>query len=90
LIIPRLLYPISEEVFEDFFASVRAGLVVEQSHQGQLFRILRMFLDVPRGVASFARSGSNPITAADVVEELQRMSAALQRSRVPEPEPLLG
>ena len=39
-----------------------AGLVVEQSHQGQLYRLLRMFVDVPRGVASLARSGANPIT----------------------------
>ncbi len=29
-----------------------AGLVVEQSHQGQLYRILRMYLDVPAGVES--------------------------------------
>jgi 2-oxoglutarate ferredoxin oxidoreductase subunit alpha len=36
ILVPRLLYPISEEVFAEFFASVKAGLVVEQSHQGQL------------------------------------------------------
>ncbi len=90
LLVPRLLYPVAEELYEDFFASVRAGLFVEQSHQGQLFRIVRMFVDLPRGVRSLARSGSNPITADDVLEELRRMAAALQRARIPEPEPLLG
>src|SRR5207244_12731731 len=50
LLVPRLLYPVSETVYDAFFRSVQRGLVVEQSHQGQLFRILRMFVDVPRGV----------------------------------------
>ena len=47
VLVPRLLYPVSEEVYEDFFASVRAGLVIEQSHQGQLYRLIRMFVDTP-------------------------------------------
>ena len=90
LLVPRLLYPVSEEIYEDFFASVKAGLVVEQSHQGQLFRIIRMYVDVPRGLESLARSGSNPIAPDEVVERVRRMATSLQRERVPEPEPLLG
>jgi 2-oxoglutarate ferredoxin oxidoreductase subunit alpha len=90
LLVPRLLYPISEEVYEDFFASVRAGLVIEQSHQGQLFRIIRMFVDVPRGLESLARSGSNPITVHDVLDGVRRMVMAFQRLRVPQEEPTLG
>jgi 2-oxoglutarate ferredoxin oxidoreductase subunit alpha len=90
LLIPRLLYPISEEVYEDFFASVRAGLVIEQSHQGQLFRIIRMFVDVPRGLESLARSGSNPISVHDVLDRVRRMVMAFQRLRVPQEEPTLG
>ena len=39
LIVPWLLYPVAEELWRDFFASVQAGLVVEQSHQGQLYRL---------------------------------------------------
>lgn len=87
VLIPRLLYPISEEVFGDFFASVRAGLVIEQSHQGQLFRVIRMFVDVPRGLESLARSGSNPITPAEVLDRLRTMVTTLQGRGVPEPEP---
>jgi 2-oxoglutarate/2-oxoacid ferredoxin oxidoreductase subunit alpha len=86
LLVPRLLYPVSEQIYEDFFASVRAGLVIEQSHQGQLFRVLRMFVDVPRGLESFARSGSNPIAVNEIVDRLRVMVAALQRERVPESE----
>jgi 2-oxoglutarate ferredoxin oxidoreductase subunit alpha len=79
LLVPHLLYPVAEEVYEDFFASVRAGLVVEQSHQGQLYRILRMFLELPRGVRSLAKSGANPFVPSEVAEELHRAAEALQR-----------
>jgi 2-oxoglutarate ferredoxin oxidoreductase subunit alpha len=84
LLVPRLLYPVAQQVYEEFFASVRAGLVVEQSHQGQLYRLLRMFVDVPRGVESFARSGSNPFTPAELARRLQDLAVAVQRARVPE------
>jgi len=90
LLIPRLLYPVSEEIFGEFFASVRAGLVIEQSHQGQLFRLLRMFVDVPRGVESLARSGSNPITPLEVIERLRALVTALQIDLMAEREPLVG
>jgi 2-oxoglutarate ferredoxin oxidoreductase subunit alpha len=90
LLVPRLLYPVSEEVYEDFFASVRAGLVVEQSHQGQLFRIIRMYVDVPRGLESLARSGSNPISPHEVLDRVRRIVIAFQRARVPDAEPMAG
>jgi 2-oxoglutarate/2-oxoacid ferredoxin oxidoreductase subunit alpha len=90
LLIPRLLYPVSEEVYADFFASVRQGLVIEQSHQGQLHRLIRMFVDVPRQMESFARSGSNPIDPRDVHLRLCAMARALQREGMPEREPQLG
>ncbi len=87
LIVPKLLFPVAEEIYQEFFASVKRGLVVEQSHLGQLYRVLRMFVDVPAGVTSLAKSGSNPIVPEEVVGRLRRMSLALQRGRVPETEP---
>jgi 2-oxoglutarate ferredoxin oxidoreductase subunit alpha len=78
LLVPYLVYPVAEEMYREFFASVRAGLVVEQSHQGQLYRLLRMFLDLPQGVRSFARSGANPFLPSEVAEELRRAALALQ------------
>lgn len=76
VLVPQLLYPVPVEIYARFFASVRAGLVVEQSHQGQLFRLLRMFVDVPKGVRSLARSGANPFQCADVVRALAALDAA--------------
>jgi 2-oxoglutarate ferredoxin oxidoreductase subunit alpha len=87
LLVPKLLYPVSEEIYQDFFASVKAGLVVEQSHQGQLYRVIRMYVNVPDGMESLAKSGSNPIEAVEVLEHLRRMALDLQRKRVPQVEP---
>jgi 2-oxoglutarate ferredoxin oxidoreductase subunit alpha len=87
LLVPRLLYPVAQQVYEEFFASLRAGFVVEQSHQGQLYRLIRMFVDVPRGVESFARSGSNPFTPMEVSERLRDLAVAVQRAGRPELEP---
>ncbi len=87
LLIPKLVYPVAEEIYHDFFATVKAGLVVEQSHQGQLHRIIRMFVDVPPGVKSLTKSGSNPIVATEVLERLRKMALALQRMQVPEAQP---
>jgi 2-oxoglutarate/2-oxoacid ferredoxin oxidoreductase subunit alpha len=81
LLVPRLLYPVAREVYEDFFGGVLAGLVVEQSHQGQLLRLLRMHVDLPPGLQSLARSGANPITPTEVVVRLTGMALAMQRRR---------
>jgi 2-oxoglutarate ferredoxin oxidoreductase subunit alpha len=89
LLVPILAYPVAEDVYRDFFASVTSGLVVEQSHQGQLHRLLKMYVEVPPGVVSFCRSGANPITPDEVVERLRRMALALQRRREAELQPAL-
>ncbi len=79
LLVPWLVYPVAEDVYRDFFESVRAGFVVEMSHQGQLYRILRMFTDVPPGVQPFCRSGANPIQPAEVVAKLRAAAIGLQQ-----------
>jgi 2-oxoglutarate/2-oxoacid ferredoxin oxidoreductase subunit alpha len=90
LLIPLLLYPVAEQIYADFFAGVKKGLVIEQSHQGQLYRILRMFVNVPSGIESFCKSGANPILATELVYRLRSMLLDLQRERQPEFEPQLG
>ncbi len=87
LLIPKLLFPVAEEVYAEFFRGVQGGLVVEQSHQGQLYRILRMYVNVPAGVQSVARSGSNPILPTSIVQRLRKIVLGLQRQRVPDVEP---
>jgi 2-oxoglutarate ferredoxin oxidoreductase subunit alpha len=87
LLVPKLVFPVAEEIYADFFRGVQAGLVVEQSHQGQLYRILRMYVNVPAGMQPLARSGSNPILPTSIVERLRKIVLGLQRQRVAEVEP---
>jgi hypothetical protein len=78
LLVPKLLYPVVEPVYQDFFASVRRGLFIEQSFQGQLYRLVRMHVDLPAHVQSLARSGSNPIQPSEVLERVREMVVLLQ------------
>ncbi|ACB74030.1 hypothetical protein [Opitutus terrae] len=80
LLVPKLLYPIAERIYADFFASLRQCAVVEQSHQGQLHKIIRMWVDVPAGFASLAKSGANPFTPDEVLDTLRAMTAAASAS----------
>ncbi|MBI3784490.1 MAG: 2-oxoacid:acceptor oxidoreductase subunit alpha [Deltaproteobacteria bacterium] len=79
LLVPYLLYPVMEETYREFLVNVRAGFVVEQSYQGQLYRILRMYVDLPAEVQSCARAGANPFQPIEVVERLRDASLRLQR-----------
>lgn len=88
VLVPRLLFPVVEDVYREFFVSVRAGLVVEQSFQGQLYRLLRMYAAVPAGVRPLARPGASPITATEIVENLRAGALTLQRSRTSEMQPV--
>lgn len=78
LLVPKLLFPVSEDAYRSFFAAVEAGLVVEQSHLGQLYRILRMYVDVPAGVQPFCRSGANPFQPAEIIARLREQTRVLQ------------
>jgi 2-oxoglutarate/2-oxoacid ferredoxin oxidoreductase subunit alpha len=79
LLVPYLLYPIAEGVYRRFFESVKAGLVVEQSQQGQLYRILRSQLDLPKGLRPFCRTGANPFRPSEVVAHLREAMLEMQR-----------
>jgi 2-oxoglutarate ferredoxin oxidoreductase subunit alpha len=91
LLVPKLVYPVVEPVYQDFFASVTRGLFIEQSFQAQLYRLVRMYVDVPALVKPLAKSGSNPIQPTEVLERLVEMVVAMQRNRnQPQPEPVEG
>ena len=81
LLVPKLLYPVAEAVYQDFFASVKRGLFIEQSFQAQLYRVVRMYVDFPAQVKALAKSGSNPIQPTEVLERLREMVAAIQGNR---------
>ena len=80
LMVPYLLYPVAESTYLDFFAPVQKGLIIEQSHLAQFHKLLRMHLDLPKGVRSMARSGANPFLPGDIVVALHHLLSELQRS----------
>ena len=87
LLVPKLLYPIAESVYRDFFASLERCVVVEQSHQGQLHRLIRMWVDVPRDFTSLARSGANPIPPAAILQRIRVMADSLANPHSATPAP---
>lgn len=80
LLAPALLYPVVEDIYREFLASVQAGLVVELSYQGQLYRLLRMFVDLPPNLMPYCRSGANPFQPEEIVARLRSVVSQLQRS----------
>jgi 2-oxoglutarate ferredoxin oxidoreductase subunit alpha len=76
LLVPKLLYPVAEEIYREFFAPLRKCLVIEQSHQGQLYRIIRMWVPVPPEFQVLAKSGANPIAPEEVLEKIRIMARA--------------
>jgi 2-oxoglutarate ferredoxin oxidoreductase subunit alpha len=76
LLIPKLLYPVAEQIYLDFFASLTRCVVIEQSHQGQLHKIIRMWVDTPKNFDCIAKSGANPIAPEDIVERIKELARA--------------
>jgi 2-oxoglutarate ferredoxin oxidoreductase subunit alpha len=79
LLIPKLVYPIAEEIFHEFFATLERCVVVEQSHQGQLHRLIRMWASVPAEFESFAKSGANPFSPSEVLRKIAAMAEPAPR-----------
>jgi 2-oxoglutarate/2-oxoacid ferredoxin oxidoreductase subunit alpha len=80
LLIPKLLYPISEDIYQEFFASLDRCVVVEQSHQGQLHRLIRMWTQVPAGFTALCRSGANPFSPTELVQTLVTLAQPMPRA----------
>lgn len=74
LLVPKLVYPVAEEIYREFFASLDHCIVVEQSHQGQLHKIIRMWVDTPKDFVSFAKSGANPIAPEEVAQRIEALA----------------
>ena len=53
-------------------------MFIEQSFQGQLYRLVRMYVDLPPNIKLLAKSGSNPIQPAQILERIRQMALALQ------------
>lgn len=77
LLVPKLLYPIPEQIYREFFKTLTRCYVIEQSHQGQLHRLIRMWTDVPREFNVLAKSGANPISPDEIVDRIRAMCRPL-------------
>lgn len=86
LLVPKLLYPVVKPVYQDFFSSVKRGLFIEQSFQGQLYRLVKMYVDIPPLVKAFSKSGSNPISPLEVLKRMREMVVAMQSNNNHQPE----
>lgn len=75
LLVPKLVYPVAAAVYEEFFRGLSHCVVIEQSHQGQLHRLIRMWVDVPCKFTVMARSGANPIAPDDIITHLTALTA---------------
>ncbi|MDH4198827.1 MAG: 2-oxoacid:acceptor oxidoreductase subunit alpha [Spirochaetia bacterium] len=73
LLVPKLLFPVAESVYMDYFKSVKKGLVIEQNVLGQLYHIIRMFVNVPDGLKSFAKAGSNPFGEHEILKKIKEL-----------------
>jgi 2-oxoglutarate ferredoxin oxidoreductase subunit alpha len=78
LVVPWLLFPVPERRYREIFASVRGGLVVEMSHEGQLHKLLRMFVDVPPSVRSMSRSGGLPFSPEEIVRAVLEVHRGIE------------
>ena len=54
--------------------------VIEQTHLAQTFKLLRMHVDLPKGLRPLARSGANPFLPSEIVAALKTLVSELQRS----------
>lgn len=90
LLVPKLLYPVAEEVYRDFLASVHNGLFIEQSYQGQLYRLVQMHVEIPALVKPLCKSGSNPISPVEVLERLRELASAPANGRKARPAVQVG
>jgi 2-oxoglutarate ferredoxin oxidoreductase subunit alpha len=66
----RLIAPAQPARMADAIGSATRALVVEQSHSGQFYRMLRAFYELPREVRSLHQAGPLPIRPGQIIDQL--------------------
>jgi 2-oxoglutarate ferredoxin oxidoreductase subunit alpha len=74
LLVPRLVFPVIEEIYREFLSGLNSGLVVEQSFQGQFYRLLRMYVDVPSSIESMTHAGAQPFRPDEIALRLEQLA----------------
>jgi 2-oxoglutarate ferredoxin oxidoreductase subunit alpha len=75
LISVRLLAPVQPEKMAQALSGITRALVVEQSHSGQFYRMLRAFYDLPRETHSLHQAGPLAFGPARILEHLNSWRA---------------
>ena len=70
LISVRLIAPVQPEQMAAALAGITRALVVEQSHSGQFYRMLRAFYDLPRDTRSLHQAGPLAFGPGRILEQL--------------------
>jgi 2-oxoglutarate ferredoxin oxidoreductase subunit alpha len=65
--VPRILYPLPVEEFQEWFETLSALIVMEVSYTGQFLRHLRSMVTLPDTVIHFAQSGGVQMQLEDVL-----------------------
>ena len=71
----RLIAPVQPEKMAAALQGMRRVLVVEQSHSGQFYRMLRAFYDLPVETRSLHQGGPLAFGPGQILEQLTAWSA---------------
>jgi 2-oxoglutarate ferredoxin oxidoreductase subunit alpha len=75
LISVRLIAPVQPEKMAAALAGIKRAVVVEQSHSGQFYRMLRAFYDLPAETVSLHQGGPLSFGPGQILEQLTTRSA---------------
>ena len=75
LISVRLIAPVQPEKMAAALAGIKRAVVVEQSHSGQFYRMLRAFYDLPAKTVSLHHGGPLAFGPNQILEQLNQLNA---------------
>ena len=75
LISLRLIAPVQPEKMAAALAGIKRAVVVEQSHSGQFYRMLRAFYELPAQTVSLHQGGPLAFGPGRILEQLNQLNA---------------
>jgi 2-oxoglutarate ferredoxin oxidoreductase subunit alpha len=75
LISLRLIAPVQPEKMAEALRGIKRAVVVEQSHSGQFYRMLRAFYELPTETVSLHQGGPLPFGPQQILDQLNAWSA---------------
>ena len=75
LISLRLIAPVQPEKMAAALQGIKRAVVVEQSHSGQFYRMLRAFYELPARTVSLHHGGPLAFGPNQILEQLNQLNA---------------